>query len=195
MRLVAAALLAAVACAPSTGPPAEDAEDHRGNPDLAAARELDQAGVRAFREGRWSDALRYFRASYRMGGPPSEIWNVARCQERLDDPEAAGAAIDRYLALADLTAQDRAEAEREVRALRARASTLTITTRPAGALVAIDGRPATGPTPLSVEVPPGLHTIAVHRDGYATARRPLEARYGRAIIVSLELEPEGAGTR
>jgi PEGA domain-containing protein len=194
MRFAVLALLAATACVQSAGRQADlGAEDgaRRRNPDVEAARELDQEGIRAFRESRWADALRYFRASYRLGGPPSEVWNMARCRERLDDPEGAATAIDQYLASKDLAPQDRAEGERELQALRSRPSTLTVTTRPSGAIVTVDGRQTMGPTPVSVEIPPGSHTIAVHRDGFATETRPLEARFGRAVIVSLELARAG----
>jgi hypothetical protein len=192
MRLAVLALLAATACVAGGRPTDLGAEGaRRGSPDVEAARELDQEGVRAFRESRWADALRYFRASYRLGGPPSEVWNMARCRERLDDPEGAARDIDQYLANKDLSPQDRAEGERELQALRSRPSTLTVTTRPSGAVVTVDGRQTTGPTPVSVEIPPGSHTIAVRRDGYTTETRPLEARFGRAVIVSLELARAG----
>jgi hypothetical protein len=159
----------------------------RGRPNVDSARELDQEGIRAFREGRYADAIRYFRWAYRLGGPSSELWNIARSHEKLDDPEAAVEAIDEYLSLRDLSAQDRREAERERAALRTRPSTLTVTTTPPGAAVTVDGKQTLGPTPFSVELPPGSHTIAVRRDGYVTQNRPLEARFGRAVIVSLDL--------
>jgi hypothetical protein len=190
-----AALLAAAAsaCTPATMRAGDGGSDstapRRARSNLDAARELDHEGVRAYRDGRFADAVRYFTAAYRMGGPSSELWNVARSRERLDDAEGAAAALDEYLAQRDLSAQDRAEAERERRALRTRPSVLTVTTTPAGAVVTLDGARTLGTTPLSVEIPAGPHTIAVRRDGYAPATRPLEARFGRAVIVSLDLEP------
>jgi hypothetical protein len=194
MRFATFAFFATAACAPTTSWPTEarDRESipRRGRPDLEAARELDQQGVRSFREGRYADAIRYFGAAYRLGAPSSELWNVARSQERIDDAEGAAASLEQYLAQRDLGTQDRAEAERELQALHARASLVTVTTVPAGALVTVDGKPA-GPTPMSIEVHPGAHTLAVHRDGYSTEVRPLEARLGRAVIVSLELVRAG----
>ena len=155
--------------------------------DVDGARELDRAGVQSFREGRYADAIRYFRTAYRMGGPSSELWNIARAREKLDDFEGADAAIREYLERSDLSWQDRSEADREARALRARPSLLTVTTTPAGAVVLIDKRQTAGTTPVSVEVGPGAHLIAVHREGYAVATREFEARFGRAVIVSLDL--------
>jgi hypothetical protein len=177
-------------------PPAQggaDGEpDIRARPNLDSARELDQEGVRAFRENRYADAIRYFRAAYRLGGPPSELWNLARSQERLDDPESAGASIEEYLALRDLSPQDRGEAEHELHVLRTRPSTLTVTTTPPGATVVLDGRQALGPTPLSAELSAGSHTISVRREGFVEAKRSLDARFGRAVIVALDLERTAA---
>ena len=188
-------LCATLSCGPG-GPRARDVLDEQGpgrgsHPDLEAARELDQTGVRLFKEGRFADAMRYFRSAYRLGGPSSELWNVARCHERLDDAESAAHAIDEYLAQQDLAPPERAEAEREGQALRARPSVLTVTTLPPGASVLLDGKPTGGTTPLSFEVPAGAHSIAIRREGYAAETRPLEARFGRAVIVSLELAREG----
>jgi hypothetical protein len=191
LRISAFALLAATSCAFAGGRGGADDERDaraRAHPDIGSARELDQEGVRAFSEARYADAMRYFRAAYRLGGPASELWNIARSKERLDDPEGAVTAIEEYLALRDLSPQDRAEAEHELRALRTRPSTLTVTTTPAGAVVTVDGKQTVGPTPLSVEVAAGAHTIAIRRDGFLPQSRPFEARLGRAVIVSLDLE-------
>src|ERR1700722_7033228 len=90
--------------------------------DLERARTLDQQGVRAFREGRYNDAIRYFEEAFRLGGPSSELWNIARCDVKLDDPEAASVALDSYLAGSDLSPEDRASAKRELDDLRRRPS-------------------------------------------------------------------------
>ena len=170
---------------------AEDGPIARTHVDVAAARELDREGVQSFRDGRYEDAVRYFRSAYRMGGPSSELWNIARAREKVDDLEGADAAIREYLEQRDLSPQDRSEADREARALRARPSMLTVTTTPAGAVIVIDGRQTGGPTPVSFEVAPGLHSVAVRREGYAVATREFEARFGRVVIVSLDLARVG----
>jgi hypothetical protein len=155
--------------------------------DRVSARELDRQGVRSFREGRFADAIRYFRAALEHGGPSSELWNVARCEERRGDPQAADFALEEYLARGDLSGPDRVDARREAEALRARPSMLTVVTEPAGASVWIDGDRTAGTTPLSVEVPPGVHAVTVRRAGYGDAAGRAEARFGRAVVVSLDL--------
>ena len=110
--------------------------------DLARARVLDQQGVRAYREERYNDAIRFFEEARKLGGPPSEIWNIAKCHERLDEPEEAAKYIQEYLDLKGLGAADRAEAEQQLHEIQHRHSTVTISSSPLGG----DGVP--GGTPL-----------------------------------------------
>jgi PEGA domain len=197
--LLALLAAAAAACGKGASIPARAAvpvDEQEGAPlaarhNVDAARELDQQGVRSFRDGRYADAIRFFRAAFRLGGPSSELWNVARSLEKVDDGEAADAAITEYLRRRDLSPQDRGDAEREQLALRARPSTLAITTTPSGALVTIDGKPAPGPAPLSIDVAPGAHTVVVRQGAHRTEVRAFEARFGRAVIVALDLAPAG----
>jgi hypothetical protein len=186
-------LLFAAACLPRNDDgsveTAHDAPTHTVvRVSVDAARELDQQGVRSYRAGRYTDAIAYFRAAYQLGGPSSELWNIVRCREGMDDAEGAAAAINDYLSLSDLPAQDRADAAREAQALRTRPSMLTVTTAPPGASVSIDGKALSGSTPLSAEVHAGSHTIAIQRAGYVPATQTVEARFGRAVIVTLDLE-------
>lgn len=195
MRILATALIATTVCSSCAARPrcaSVSSDDEEGGisrprPNVAAARELDRDGVHSFRDGHFADAVRYFRMAYRLGGPSSELWNVARTLEKLDDGDGANRAIDEYLAHGDLSPQDRAEAEREARALRSRPSTLGVASTPGGATVSVDGKQTLGVTPISVEIAPGSHTVVVRLDGYAAETRPVEARFGRAIIVSLDL--------
>lgn len=186
------ALLALAGCAQggghAQGVNEEPVSHARSTPDLESARELDQSGVRAFKEGRYNDAQRFFRAAYRKGAPSSELWNIARCDERLDEPERAVHSIEEYLAQTDLAPADRADAERELRAISSRPSMLTVTTVPSGAVVVVDGHQVYAPTPLTVDIAPGSHSLTIRHEGYAPETRPFEARYGRAVIVSLDLQ-------
>src|SRR5438876_11238475 len=94
--------------------------------EVARARVLDQQGVRAYKEGRYNDAIRYFSEAFKLGGPPSELWNIAKCHMRLDQPDQASEAYDRYLMQPGLSQQDKAEARSELEELRQRRSILTI---------------------------------------------------------------------
>ncbi len=170
--------------APPTATPDEDALDR--------ARTLDREGARAYTEGHYSDAARLFEEAYRLGGPAFELWNVARCQLKLDRAEDAERTLERYLAIADLPKKDRAEAQAQLAELRARRSTLVLVTTPSGAKVKVDGKLVDDETPTSMEVSAGPHRVELARDGAPTVTRDITARLGRAVIVDVNLAREGA---
>lgn len=152
--------------------------------DLARARALDQQGIKAYTEHRYNDAIRYFEEAYRLGGPPFEVWNIAKCRIELDQPEEAVEQIDKYLALPNVPAEDRKEAQTTLDSLKKRPSTLTVSSSPSGGVVSIDGKPV-GKTPLSVSVAPGNHTVGVVVGKHAQYNQPFEAKLGRAVIIDV----------
>ena len=163
----------------------------RSAEDLARARVLDQQGAKAYGEGRYNDAIRYFEESHRLGGPPFELWNIAKCHVRLDQPEQASEMLERYLATPSLPAEERDEATAQLAELRRRPSTVTIASNPTGAAVTVDGRPAEGgKTPTSFVLQPGTHTITLTAPKYAVYTQTFEAKYGRAIILDVPLAGE-----
>lgn len=148
---------------------------------LARARFLDQQGVRAFAEGRYRDAATLFNESYRAGGPATELWNVARCQLKLDDPDAARRTLEAYLDQRNLSAEDRAEGKRLLDEIEKRISTFVVASTPAGATVTLDGR-VIGTTPLTSTLQPGAHEIHI-----GDVTKHIQARDGRAVVISIDL--------
>ena len=183
------ALLAAPRSAHAQRPAASPAASPPRAEDLARARSLDQQGARAYGDGRYNDAIRYFEEAYRLGGPPFELWNIAKCHAKLDQPDQAADFLERYLATPTLPAEDREEATQQLEALRRRPSTLTLASTPTGATVLLDGKPVDGSarTPTSFQVSPGSHTIALSAPNHTTDTQIVEARYGRAIILDITL--------
>lgn len=156
--------------------------------DLTAARELDQQGVRAFADGRYRDAVRYFEEAAARGGPAFEIWNLARCRQKLDEPEEAAKLLERYLDRSDLAEGDRAQARSELQEIQRRPSRVTVLSAPAGAAVYLDERRGTlGRTPVTLDVPNGDHAVTLELPGYERERLSFHAKYGRAVIVSATL--------
>lgn len=156
--------------------------------DLTRARALDKEGAKAYGEGRYADAIRFFDEAYRLGGPPFELWNVAKCHLRLDQPEQAAEMLEKYLATPGLPKEDREEATQQLEALKKRPSTLTISSSPSGANVTVDDKPVPGVTPLTVTVAPGPHTVQVTAPTGVPFTKRVEARYGRALIVDAPLK-------
>jgi hypothetical protein len=164
--------------------------------DLERARLLDQQGVRAYKEERYNDAIRFFDEAFRIGGPPSELWNIAKCHLRLDDPEDASKEIEKYLGQSGLSAEDRAEAAQQLREIEHRHSTVTVASSPSGATVYLDGRRsgAVGVTPATLDVPPGSHTVTVEHPGYEAYEKSIEVKFGRAALVDAHLAPVARGS-
>lgn len=192
---IALALAPGAASAQTRAP--STASGPRAAEDLSRARVLDQQGAKAYGDGRYNDAIRYFEESLRLGGPPFELWNIAKCYVRLDQPEQAAEMLERYLATPTLPSDDREEATQQLEALRQRTSTVTIASLPTGAAVTLDGRvppEGTGKTPTSFTVPPGQHTITLTVPKRAVYTQTIDARYGRAVILDVQLKEDGQGS-
>jgi hypothetical protein len=158
------------------------------NDPLSRARALDKEGAKAYAEGRYRDAIRAFEEAYRLGGPAFELWNIAKCHLRLDQSEQAADMLERYLAIPNIPKDDREEANQQLESLKKRPSTLTVTSTPSGAQVALDGKAVGGKTPLSLSVPAGQHSVTVTSEGGATQTKQIDARFGRAITVEAGAE-------
>jgi opacity protein-like surface antigen len=183
----ASSLLLAIALLATGVASAQPQTQAQHKDDLARARVLDREGAKAYSEGRYNDAIRYFEEAYRLGGPAFELWNVAKCQVRLDQPEQAASSLERYLSLPNLPKEDREEAAQQLDSLKKRPSTLTISSTPSGAQVSVDGKTVEGRTPVSITVAPGPHTVTVSSASSAPYTSRVEARYGRAVIVDASL--------
>jgi hypothetical protein len=155
---------------------------HAQDDALARARFLDQQGARAYAEGRFRDAAALFNESFRAGGPATELWNVARCQLKLDDPDAARRTLQAYLDRTDLGAEDRAEGQRLEGDIAKRISTFVVASTPSGAAVSVDGH-VVGATPWTSTLQPGAHEILI-----GPVTKHIVAKDGRAVILSVELD-------
>lgn len=167
----------------------------REKDDLTRARALDQQGAKAYSEGRYNDAIRYFEEARKLGGPPFELWNIAKCYMRLDEPDKAAEMLTKYLETPNLAADDRREAAQQLSALERRPSTLTVASSPSGASVSVDGKTIEGKTPLSVTVPPGAHTVVVTATDHPPVTKHVSARYGRAIILDASFTNDASGEK
>lgn len=154
---------------------------------MERARAFDQAGVKAYTEGRFREAIVLFEEAFFDGGPASELWNEAKCWLRLDDGPEAAKALRRYLAESGLPADEKAEAERLLDEIQRRPSSLTVATTPAGAVVRLDDR-VMGVSPLTTSVTPGKHALRLEHAAAGTYDTSVEARDGQAIAFGIDLE-------
>ncbi len=153
--------------------------------DVARARDLDAFGAKAFREGRLRDAILFFSEAYRLGAPSIELWNLARCHERLDEVDAEATLLERFLEAPDTSLADRSEAERVLGEIDRRPSSLVVDPGARGGVVVLDGREVGTRTtsPVVVSVLPGPHVVGVVREGGEASSVRVEARRGHPLSV------------
>jgi tetratricopeptide (TPR) repeat protein len=82
-----------------------------------AARGLFDAGSLAFNEGRFEDALSYFKQAYELAPKPKLLFNIGTVQDRLRRDREAVATFTEYLAKVP-DAQNRAQIEARVKVLQ-----------------------------------------------------------------------------
>jgi len=149
-------------------------------------------GIELYRGRRFAEAAREFQVAWAMYPKSARLaFNLARCEERGTNIEAALRAYEAYLRLAP-EADDRVAVEATVAALRKRVEALwpevTIASVPAGAAVSIDGRGRPDPTPSIVRLKPGTHVVKLTLAGHQTASRTLEVEKEKTAALSVSLE-------
>lgn len=159
------------------------------NVDPSAQARFD-AGVAAYQEGRFRDAVELFKEADRLAPSARLSFNIAKVYERMGDNRSALAAYRDYLRR--LPAADNktevsqriAELERALAAIGVQQ--LSVLSTPAGATVAIDDV-SRGVTPWTGELAPGSHQLTLRLDGYSEATSRVELPADHAIDVELAL--------
>jgi tetratricopeptide (TPR) repeat protein len=136
-------------------------------PSLADAKKHYGSGEKKYKAGDAAGALADFQIADSVKSTPQSQRYIGLCQEQLGHLPEAVAAYKNFLA----GAPDRMQTE--IDDAKARVDKITklpghvhIDSTPAGASVAIDGKPQPGVTPLDVDVPPGAHTVTFTLDKY-----------------------------
>jgi tetratricopeptide (TPR) repeat protein len=156
--------------------------------DAAAARRSFTEGQRLAAEERWVEALEAFEASLELLERPGTVFNVAAVLIRLGRARDAIRAIERFMEISDprRDAAMRGNAEQLRAAAEESLQHVTLTVRPPGASVEVDGELAEGTgAERALILDPGSHTVAVAFEGYETERFALEpGTRERAIALS-----------
>ena len=111
------------------------------SPTETEARSVFDAGEVAFRDGRYADALVYFKRAYDLSHRPALLFNIGLCHDRLRDDDAAIEAYERYLSEVQ-TPPNRREVDDRLDALRrarARRAATAQAVRPANVARASEG--------------------------------------------------------
>jgi tetratricopeptide (TPR) repeat protein len=162
-------------------------------PSVDTARARYEAGVAAYRAGRYREAVDAFLAADRLSPRAALSFNIARAYDKLEDVAKALEYYRDYLR--------REAAPQNGAATRARVSELeaalahrgvqqvSVRSEPSGVSLRIDGR-LVGTTPWTGELTPGKHWAAVSVPGQPGQSREFELTATRAI--DLELDVDGA---
>jgi len=157
--------------------------------DTPTAADLKQQGDTAMDSLHYEEAIAHYTAALALSPAPAILYNRGRAYQ------ARGQYVE---ALADIERFDR-EAPPDVRTkvpklaallaeLRAKISTLSVTSNVAGARVVVrDKIVGETPLPAAVKLPAGPATIEVSAEGHATFRRNLELPGGGELIVDATL--------
>jgi tetratricopeptide (TPR) repeat protein len=157
-----------------------------------------EAGVAAYEEGRFRDAVERFKEADALAPSALLSFNIAKVYERMADNRNALAYYRDYLRRLPDADNRRAVSER-VRdleeALKATGvQQLTVLSTPVGATVSIDNV-SRGVTPWTGELIPGPHTLALRLIGYREVVTEIELPAEHAIDIDTPLvaaEPEAA---
>lgn len=163
---------------------------------LTEAKRKFEAGVRAFGERRYADAVQAFREADAIQPSAALSFNIARAYERLEDAPAALRWYRDYLRR-NPRATNRADVEKQLGLLAQRLEArgvqqLSVLVTPEGAMVLLDDR-AEAVAPFTIEVAPGKHHLHVRAPGYRERELDftLEPSTPRDLVVSLERLPSG----
>jgi tetratricopeptide (TPR) repeat protein len=103
---------------------------------------------------RYEEAYLEFRKAYSLAGSPTILGNLGLCAMKLERDAEAIDAYSRYLKeVPDLSAEERAQIERDIATLRASVANIEVQSRPSGATIVDQRVPVTGPAITNVYGP------------------------------------------
>jgi PEGA domain len=167
----------------------------RKPPDKAAlegAKRAYSAGEKAYKAGDYKNAIQNFRdAQAVLPTPQAGYWLALSLKADGQVPEAL-AELKTLLASPSserLGSEKLAMAKATLEELNKTPGTIALSTEPAGATVSVDGEVRPGVSPLSVELPPGAHTLTISMPGYQSMELELEVPPGSKGEQKLSLTP------
>lgn len=145
--------------------------------DVDSARARFEKGVELFQKGEHQAALDEFLAADAEHHDPAITYNIARARESLGQAQAAIDGYETYIAEAGEQGEFTAAATLAIAQIKSRSTRLRIQTTPPGARVTIDGKELRDPTPVSVFLFRGKHTVEIAQGDWKE-RREIDAAGG-----------------
>lgn len=139
--------------------------------DEATAKKDFESGLKLYGDSSYAEALIAFEQSYKLGGRPSALKNLAQCHRNLKHFVEAYEAYDQMLTLheAALSAPDKKAVQQALEEIAILTGTIQISANETGADVEIDTKDL-GKTPLAKpkRVSVGAHAVKVSKSGFTT---------------------------
>ena len=167
------------------GPAVDQAEQNR-----QLAREHYGKGKALFDQSRYDEALVEFQQAYDLSPHPVVLKSVGECQVRTGNIKGAIESFEKYL-VEKPDAQDSEEVKSRIGELRSKMGRVDITSIPDGATVEIDGQSTGKTTPLTMDMVPGSHKIALTASGFKPLNKDVTLREGETKALPINFFEEG----
>jgi len=195
-----------LASAPAAAEPAHPAPEP---PEVEDARDAYRLGISLIKQGQWSDALAAFERSLRLRPDGVTAFNVGYCERALGRFTRARKSFLQALASPELPADKGSEARGYLAEIESRLARAVTTLSPAGASVAVDGRPLEAASPdqlvagtrdpgpaeavrassFTLVLDPGTHVIMVSAPGLPDAVLTRQLAPGATTTLALAPGP------
>jgi hypothetical protein len=155
-----------------------------------------QKGLELANRAEYRSALDEFNAAYAASPNFAVLYNIGQAEVAIGRPRQAIESLTKYLRDGgeQVPANRRQQVELQLKELKGAFAYLSVTTKPEGALVNVDGSNLAS-TPLGepLRLAPGSHIVAVSRVGYSTETMLVGIAEGQQQTLNLELRPLVAG--
>ncbi len=166
--------------------------------DEATAKRNFESGLKLYGEGSFAEALIAFEQSYRLGGRPSALKNIAQCHRNLKHFVEAYEAYDQMVSLHDaqLPAPDKRAVQQALEELGVLTGTIAVTVSEADAEIAIDGKVVTrSPMAKPKRVTVASHSVRVTKPGFEPYAQDIAIGSQEKKTVEVKLETEKTSGR
>jgi hypothetical protein len=190
--VVGAVALSQAPYAAAAKPPAEPVAAAKP-PDLTAAKRHYADGEKKFKAGDFAGALTDFQAANDIKAAPQSERYIGLCEDSLGHLPEAVSWYDKFLThVPEKMSVQGDEIRKRDTDIRALPGKVHVESNPAGASVAIDGKPQPAPTPTDVELAPGTHSVRLTQTGRVPAEKQVDVAFASSQTVTADLEPEAA---
>ncbi|HKP56593.1 MAG TPA: PEGA domain-containing protein [Polyangiales bacterium] len=191
--VICGTLVLGLGCAASLAR-AQGTADGDAEANSEARAQLETAD-RAYRDGRYRDAIAAYLAADQLQPNPALQLALGKAYEQLNETSHALASYREYFNRAP-RASDRAHVQERVNALARKLAErgvqqVSVSSSPLGATILIDTKQL-GVTPIYVDLPPGRHHLEFRQKGYTSAGLDFELAADQPLNVMTTLVPARA---